>query len=282
MTLPVKLDFAQFGLATGRAVFFFHGWPGSAKQGFFLDDVAKELGLRIIAVNRPGIGGTKFVSGRKLLDWPPMIAELAADLKLESYSIIAISGGAPYALACAYAEPKLLDQVLIVCGAPLFKLISGTNSLFWVYRVLLFFYRISPWFLSKLINFYGIIWPLKLHLPFLKLLSLSFCEKDKKVFEKQINFKVMLDSMQDEIQAGGEVLLTDAEVYITDPGFLLSDIKKKIIWWHGHKDLNIPIKYAREMTALLPDVELHETVDDGHFSIAITEMDTIIRSVFKS
>ncbi len=275
------LTFLEFGQTLGEPVLFFHGWPGSAKQGVFLDQVANELGLRVIAINRPGICGSRFIPDRNLRNWPEQIEQLAKELKLEKYSIIAVSGGGPYALACAVHDSPLLDKILIVCGAPLMDLVSSPVKLLWVYRLLIGIFRISPKFLSALVDLVGFTWPLKFHLIFFKLISLTLPKKDQEVLRNPKVFKVMLESMEDQIIAGGKVLLTDAQIYLDNPKFKLSDIKRKITWWHGKMDQNIPVEYAREYQKQIPNFDLNETDEDGHFSIAIMELNRIVKILFQ-
>ena len=51
---------------------------------FFGDDIAlAELNVRIIAADRPGYGLSDFRRGRKILDWPEDVAELADKLHIE-------------------------------------------------------------------------------------------------------------------------------------------------------------------------------------------------------
>ena len=72
---------SEYGVATGAPVFFFHGWPSSRTMAQLTDAAARELGLRIISPDRPGIRDSTFHPERTLLDWPPLLAELADKLR---------------------------------------------------------------------------------------------------------------------------------------------------------------------------------------------------------
>ena len=39
------------------------------------EHAARDLGVRIISPDRPGISGSAFQAGRKLVDWPPIVRE---------------------------------------------------------------------------------------------------------------------------------------------------------------------------------------------------------------
>jgi len=66
-----------------------------------IDEVGKSLGLRVIAPDRPGLGESSFVEGRKLLDWPADVAVLMDRLGVDRFILLGVSGGTPYSLACA-------------------------------------------------------------------------------------------------------------------------------------------------------------------------------------
>ena len=107
-----RLGFAQFGSKGAFPVFYFHGWPGSRLEaGFF--EVA---GTQMIGVDRPGYGMSDPQPNRKLADWPRDIEQLADHLRLDKFAVIGMSGGGPYAAACAYFLKDRLTKVAIIAG----------------------------------------------------------------------------------------------------------------------------------------------------------------------
>lgn len=88
-TLPDgrKLGYAQYGSPTGRPIFYMHGFPGSRLEAAGFDDLGKELGARIISVDRPGIGWSSPQPGRTLLDFPKDVEQLGNHLGLDRYSV---------------------------------------------------------------------------------------------------------------------------------------------------------------------------------------------------
>ncbi|MFW6354066.1 MAG: alpha/beta hydrolase, partial [Verrucomicrobiota bacterium] len=46
------LGFARYGDPSGRPLLYFHGWPGSARQGALADEAAKTLGWQLVALDR--------------------------------------------------------------------------------------------------------------------------------------------------------------------------------------------------------------------------------------
>ena len=56
----------------------FHGGPDSRLEARFLTKPARQAGIRLIGIDRPGMGRSRFQAGRRLLDWPDDVVEVAA------------------------------------------------------------------------------------------------------------------------------------------------------------------------------------------------------------
>jgi pimeloyl-ACP methyl ester carboxylesterase len=64
------VGYAVYGDPDGRPVFYFHGFPGSRLEARLADQVAARLGIRLIALDRPGFGLSDFNPRRTILEWP--------------------------------------------------------------------------------------------------------------------------------------------------------------------------------------------------------------------
>ena len=67
--------------------------------------------MRLVVPNRPGIGGSAFLPNRRILDWFSDVLTLADTLGIERFAVAGVSGGGPYALACALSIPQRLTAV---------------------------------------------------------------------------------------------------------------------------------------------------------------------------
>ena len=90
--------------------------------------------------------------GRTLRDWPPLVAELARRLAIDTFRVLAVSGGGPYAMATAWALPEQVQAAAIVSGAP--PLANGVSSgeLHYIYDWLISFKRRFPALVYRLFN----------------------------------------------------------------------------------------------------------------------------------
>ena len=125
------LGFDEFGDPEGSPVLFFHGFCSSRVVRHPDDEIATQLGARVIAVDRPGIGISTRHPNRRVTDWPRDVVELLDRLGIERCSIVAWSGGGPYALACGWQIPERLQVIgLISAPAPLSG-VPGSTGYTW-------------------------------------------------------------------------------------------------------------------------------------------------------
>jgi len=112
------LGYAEYGASEGVPVFYFHGFPGSRLDYLFFDDgeAASKANARIIAADRPGYGLSGSKRNRAILDWPDDVLALADALQIDRFGVLGISGGGPYAAACAFKIPERLTATGIVSG----------------------------------------------------------------------------------------------------------------------------------------------------------------------
>ena len=83
-----KLGYAQYGLPTGRPVILHHGLACSRFDAAAFHDVGQQLGVRVIGVDRPGMGLSSPQSTRTVLDLAKDVEQLTDHLKLDSYSVM--------------------------------------------------------------------------------------------------------------------------------------------------------------------------------------------------
>ena len=113
-----RLAYTEWGTPEGRPVLYFHGMPGS--RIWCPDETATiEAGVRLIIPDRPGIGRSDPKERRTFADWSDDVVELADALGMSTFAVVGVSGGGPYAAACAALIPSRLTGVAIVSSRPL-------------------------------------------------------------------------------------------------------------------------------------------------------------------
>jgi pimeloyl-ACP methyl ester carboxylesterase len=107
---------AEYGAPDGTAVLWCHGGPGSRLEPRSLGESARDAGLRIVAVDRPGYGLSPPRPGRTIGGWVPEALAVLDHLGIDRTVTVGHSTGGAYALAVAALAP---DRVLgaVPCAA---------------------------------------------------------------------------------------------------------------------------------------------------------------------
>ncbi len=115
LTLPDgrQAQWWQGGDLRGPAVFFFHGCPDTRHAARSGAAAAQNLGVRLVAVNRPGYGRSTPTDSDhvSVADDTAAVADL---LGIDTFAAVGMSVGGPYALACATRHPDRVSSVAVV------------------------------------------------------------------------------------------------------------------------------------------------------------------------
>ena len=108
----------------GRPLIHFHGTPGCRLEVAFADDLAADLGVRLVTFDRPGYGGaTPAPFG--LVSIAHDAAAVADALGIEQFATLGQSGGGPFSLACAAVLGARVSRAGVASGAGPFQLVPG-------------------------------------------------------------------------------------------------------------------------------------------------------------
>ena len=95
------LAFSDVGAVDGLPIFYFHGAPGSRLDVAWMEAAFSARGVRVVAADRPGYGGSSSCHRRSMADWPHDVAALADHLSVDRFAVMGLSSGGPYVAACA-------------------------------------------------------------------------------------------------------------------------------------------------------------------------------------
>jgi pimeloyl-ACP methyl ester carboxylesterase len=269
----------EYGEQSGAPIFFCHGWPSSRTMAELTHAAARELNLRIISPDRPGIRNSSLQPERKLLDWPPLLAELADKIGIGQFRMLGISGGAPYAYAAAWAMPERVRAIAAVSGAPPLAELGDRTGVLRLYRWLLFFYPHHRELLRLSFHaarpFLSVKLPIRLRPVLLKLLQPC----DANVMRDVAAFEACFESQRQAWRASADGLMVDAEIYAQPWGFPLEEIRVPVRLWHGTKDRSFHWQLAHSLGARLPHCAQHLVEGEGHYSLPIRHMRAILEDL---
>ena len=273
-----SLSYASFGDPAGKPVFYFHGFPGSRFEPQSNHEAYLKAGIRLLALDRPGMGESTRKSKRKLLDWPDDVVEVAKILNLEKFSVLGVSGGGPYALACARAIPGYLDKVTVACGLGPMDAPNATSGMMLSNRILFRYGRFFPPLLRLSVFLMVRQLSSKPVKGFEKFVE-GLPEPDRLVLSEPEAQEFVLASAVEGVCQGGGPLLEEIRIYSKLWGFKLDDLNVPISLFQGEVDIDVPASMARYQAELIPDCELNLYPTDGHFSLLVNHIDEIIASL---
>ena len=273
--------FQEYGDANGVPVVFCHGWPSSCTMAQLTDEPARELGVRIISPDRPGISGSSLQHDRQLADWPHIVQRLLDHLGIGEFRMLAISGGAPYAYATAAVMPNRVRAIAIVCGAISMAELEDASGLLPLYRWMLAFYRNRPDLLRQLFRlarpFLSFRAPIRLRPLLLKILLLRPC--DAASLRDDAAFEAIFESQRRAWRGSVEGVLVDARIYAEPWGLAIEDVRVPVRLWHGIEDRAFAVRLAEEMANRFPDCKSRFIQKEGHYSLPIRHMREILEDL---
>ncbi len=272
------VGFAEYGAAGGVAIFYFHGWPGSRIEAGLLDDAAHAVGARIVAVERPGYGRSTFVRGRKLGSWPLDVHLLANALKIDQFAVLGVSGGGPYALACAAHLNGRVSRTAIVCGVGPLTLSDSSIGMQRIRQIACSLMRRSPGF-SRPIS-YALFRRMRNDADALiEELSHLLPEPDRIILQDSAVREAVASSFQEALAQGVGGPSQDLRIYFDPWDIDFGLIRSSVRFWHGEQDAIIPPRMSRDLAAAIPGAETNFLANDGHYSLPIARKAEILRWV---
>jgi pimeloyl-ACP methyl ester carboxylesterase len=232
---------------------------------FPLPAVAKRLGLRVIAVERPGLGRSDVQPGRTILDWPRDLAALADCLGLQGFAVAGVSGAGPYLLAAAYALPERVRQVVMIgCIGPTDGP-DAESGMAWSRRAYFALTRRSPWLAARLLTTaFADRQQLQVE-RFYRAMTGGLSESDQRVLARPEIWDAQIANCREALAAGLAGFVAEVSLAAGRWGFSLRDVKPPVELWHGTDDRSTPLTMARSMARELPDAVLHVLEGEGHF-----------------
>jgi pimeloyl-ACP methyl ester carboxylesterase len=271
-----RIAIDEYGDPAGQPVFFCHGWPSSRMMAVLTEEAARDLGVRIISPDRPGVNESAYQKERTLLDWPVLLRQLAAQLGIEKFRVLGISGGAPYAFASAWSMPGQVEAIAIVSGVPPIAELSGQDGLLKLYRWMLALYRDRPRLLRTCFHvarpFARVRMPIRFRPMLLKLLQPC----DAEVLRDSRAFEACFESQRQAWRISAEGVMVDAEIYARPWGFALEEVRVPVRLWHGTADRSFSYRLAEQVAQRLPNCQARFVEAAGHYSLPIRHMHEIL------
>jgi pimeloyl-ACP methyl ester carboxylesterase len=270
------LEIREYGDPAGHPALFFHGLIGSHHQASYVAAQAKENGLRIIAPNRPGVGKSDFIARTSALEVVPDVEDIARALSIDEFSLIGISGGTPYALACLLRLTHRVRTVTIISGMGPMRLPRALQGMDPRRRLALEIGSRYPELAKRECR----RWAERFRIDperFLRRLVATWSAPDQQLFQRPDVFDLFLrDLEQVFIEGNGPDTFAQELRLYRNYGFSPAQLppERHVTLWHGLQDTIVPPAMAWSLARILPNREVH-FLPGGHF-VAIPIADQII------
>jgi pimeloyl-ACP methyl ester carboxylesterase len=260
-----RLSFAEFGPARGRPVFWFHGTPGARRQ---IPDAARiaahERGVRLIGIDRPGVGGSTPHLYERILDWADDFAVVADRLGVDECGLIGLSGGGPYTLACCAAFPDRIRAATVLGGvAPAHGSDAAPGGV--VGRTALFAPVLTRLRTPAALTFAGFVWAVRpFASPVFDLYARVSPEGDRQIFARPEVKAMFIDDLLNGSKPGIRAPVFDLILFWRPWGFSLGDLRVPVHFWHGDADHIVPLAHGMHMAARVPGASLTVRPGESH------------------
>lgn len=276
-----QLGFAEFGDPQGRAIFWLHGTPGARRQIPTEARVyAEENGIRLIGVDRPGIGSSTPYQYDTVVAFADDLRTMADTLGVDKMAVVGLSGGGPYSLGCAAGMPDRVVTVGVLGGVAPTRgtdaINGGVMALGSVVAPLLA-YAGFPIRLAA-IGFIRVIRPVAE--PALYVYARISPEADRRLLVRP-EFKAMfLDDLLNGSRKQLAAPFADVVVFARDWGFRLEQVKVPVHWWHGDRDHIVPFAHGQHVVSRLPDAKLYHLPGESHLA-GLGRAEEILRTLIE-
>jgi len=281
------LAYVESGDPEGRPVFYFHGGPGSRLEGLFYDEINQQLGIRMIALDRPGFGLSDFQEDRSYLDWPDDVIELADHLGIDRFAVLGWSSGGPHAAAAAHEIPQRITVAAIVAGEGPYASADYPQSILTgdafngsgVNRLFIWSANNGPWLMRTLFRLTRI-------LIFSNSISMLENSGDVEMSAKDTQLFTRDDYVAAQIEAfrqGAEGATRDYTLERVDWPFELEEIHAPtVLVFHGEDDKGVDPQVGEYVCMRIPSCDKPTIYPGEGHSVVYYRYEEIIRAMLEA
>lgn len=269
-----RVAYQEYGAPDGFPILNCHGGLLCRLDVEPSDGEARELGVRIISPDRPGVGGSDRRPGALTVDWAGDARELLDALDIDRCACMGWSLGGQYALAVAAGLGDRISRTAVIAGCPPLTDHRLRRELSRIDRVLATLSTRAP--LVARVAF-GAMGKSAARRPAraVKASTRGLPEDERSAVLEQGDWmgRAMAEGLRDQHGAVDEY-----RAFVGPWGFELSAVDGLVQIWQGDHDLLVPPAWAGLLAAGLPKSELVTLSGAGHL-IALTHRREIMAAL---
>lgn len=270
------LAYVEVGDRNGPLVLHNHGGPSSRLEARLFADAAAKHRLRLICVDRPGIGRSSPQNARSYSGWADDLTTIADVLGYYEFGVTGWSEGGPWALAAAASIDLVrLRHVTSIAGGS-----YGTFGDNWAKKYL------SS--VDALGGFLALHFEPGFHLmyeaigitaehfrrTYIKQLMNAVNEYDRQILLQPDVEATFCEASAECFAHGSEGLVRDSELLYRRWAFDVSTIERRVHMWQGMDDRLVPAAINKQVADRMPGAVWHPVAGAGHF-VAVGAADDV-------
>lgn len=259
-----RLAYCERGPADAPAVVVFHGLPGSRFQQAPEVEGRPAPPARLVHFDRPGFGLSDPRPGGSLLDVADDVARLADHLGLERFRVLGVSGGGPFALACAARLGERVAAVAVAAGVglPGSHATAARADIRFAFRTA----RVLP---AVLALPFGVLARLARRHParYLDTFRASLLEVDRAVVDAPGRSAMLLADAQESVRQGTAALIADLRRLTRPWPFHPAAVRCPAGFWYGSADPVVPVAAGRALAGAVAGARFEVLDGAGHFFV---------------
>lgn len=258
-----RLAVEEYGAPNGSPVFLLHGTPGSRLGPCPRSIVLYQMGVRLIAFDRPGYGCSDRLVGRRVADAAEDVAAIADHLEIARFAVLGRSGGGPHALACAALLPHRVSRVAVLVGLAEVDKVDG-----WAGEMTKFNRRA---YLAAAGGRSAVTARLNAERfrkdPGLLVRDLytELTDSDRRVIDDAGIRRLLISSYTEALRQSADGWIDDLMAFLVPWGFDPADIDVPTMIWHGADDRFSPVRHARNLASRIRDCHVVIQAGRAHF-----------------
>jgi pimeloyl-ACP methyl ester carboxylesterase len=262
-----RLAFLEVGDPQGPLVLHNHGGPSSRLEARLLAESASKNRVRLVCVDRPGMGQSSPQKARSYSGWADDLVAVADALGYQVFGVTGWSEGGPWALAAAaYIDPARLRHVSSIAPGSygafgdnsaaehLSKVDAMGGSLA---------LRFTPGFrlMYAALGFTAKRFPAS----FVKQVRGSVNDYDRQILSEPQTATEFGEACAECFAHGSDGLVRDAELLYRRWAFDVSRIDRRVHMWQGTDDRLVPDLINKAVADAMPGSVWHPVEGAGHF-----------------
>lgn len=266
-----RFGVVEYGDPAGVPILALHGAPACRLMFDVADQAARNLGLRLLAFDRPGYGLSPRDYGATLASRTEVFAELIDALGLDRFGVIGISGGGPYAVAlAAHLGTRVLALGLISPMGPIADVAAQSTTdhvpISTAHRAFFLDLPHHPWLLRA--NAEVAMWSFRMAPRFF---SHSFAhvlaESDRRIVARPEVERSIIAMTLEATRHGIGGGIADLEIYGEPWNVDYARITAPAHLWQGTADVIVPPAVSLRLGRMIPTCEVTRIEGAGHFWI---------------